>query len=110
MELLALSQNPTIEIVEDSKIVNPSKTRFIEANTLQVSLSHLKEDCIIPVFAKDNETTISHYSFINTVQEVLHEILGSNTQLKLDIRVSQNSKCNWQTCKRALRTRENHLL
>lgn len=88
MELLALPQNPTIEIVEDSKIVNPSKTRFIEANTLQVSLSHLKEDCIIPVFAKDNETTISHYSFINTVQEVLHEILGSNTQLKLDIRVS----------------------
>ena len=58
MELLALPQNPTIEIVEDSKIVNSSKTRFIEANTLQVSLSHLKEDCIIPVFAKDNETTL----------------------------------------------------
>ena len=88
MELLALPQNPTIEIVEDSKIVNPSKTRFIEANTLEVSLSHLKEDCIIPVFAKDNETTISHYEFITTVQEALHEILGNNAQLRLDIRTS----------------------
>lgn len=88
MELLALPQNPTIEIIEDSKIENTSKTRFIEANTLQVSLSHLKEDCIIPVFAKDNETTISHYEFITTVQEALQEILGYNAQLKLDIRVS----------------------
>src|SRR5690554_1371329 len=88
MELIALPQRPTIEITEDLSIKNPSKTRFIEANTLEVSLSHLKEDCIIPVFAKDNETTISHYEFITTVQEALHEILGNNAQLRLDIRTS----------------------
>ncbi len=87
MELL-LSNYPVMEIIEDSKIENTSKSRFIEANTLQVSLSHLKEDCIIPVFAKDNETTISHYEFIDMVQEVLYEILGYHSQLKLDIRVS----------------------
>jgi len=88
MELLTLLQNPPMGIIEDSKIENSSKTRFIEANTLQVSLSHLKEDCIIPVFAKDNETTISHYEFINTVQDAVREIVGVDAQLKLDIRVS----------------------
>ena len=40
---------------------------FIEANTKEVSLSHIKDDCIIPVFSKDNEVTISHQSFIDTV-------------------------------------------
>ena len=40
---------------------------FIEANTKEVSLSHIKDDCIIPVFSKDNEVTISHQSFIDSV-------------------------------------------
>ena len=40
---------------------------FIEANTKEVSLSHLQERCTIPVFAKDNEVTISHQDFIKTM-------------------------------------------
>lgn len=88
MELLALKHTPTVQFNESTPTANTSKTRFIEANTSKVSLSHLQEDCIIPVFAKDNETTISHYEFINTVQEALAEILGDNVQLNLDIRVS----------------------
>ncbi|MBP5487550.1 MAG: DUF3871 family protein [Bacteroidales bacterium] len=40
---------------------------FIEANTKEVTLSHVKDDCIIPVFSKDNEVTISHQSFIDSV-------------------------------------------
>ena len=40
---------------------------FIEANTKEVSLSHIKDDCIIPVFSKDNEVTISHQGFIDSV-------------------------------------------
>ncbi|MCO6174443.1 DUF3871 family protein [Flavobacterium sp. NRK F10] len=39
---------------------------FIEANTEEVSLSKLKQDCIIPVFTKDNEITISHQEFIDS--------------------------------------------
>ena len=39
---------------------------FIEANTEEVNLSQLKEDCIIPVFTKDNEITISHQEFIDS--------------------------------------------
>ena len=48
---------------------NPSKhTRhFIEANTKPVEIEHLREDCIVPVFSKDNELTISHQMFIESV-------------------------------------------
>ena len=33
---------------------------------LEVTMQHLKEDCITPVFAKDNELTIPHPAFIDT--------------------------------------------
>lgn len=47
---------------------------FIEANTKEVSVGHLKNDCIIPVFSKDNEVTISHHSFIETVYDAANEV------------------------------------
>ena len=31
---------------------------FIESNTKEISLTDLKEQCIVPVFSKDNELTI----------------------------------------------------
>ena len=43
---------------------------FIEANTKAVDISHLREDCIVPVFSKDNELTISHQMFIETILDV----------------------------------------
>ncbi len=50
-------------------IVNEENKRgsFIEANTLPVTLNHLKLDTIVPVFSKDNEVTISPPGFIETV-------------------------------------------
>ena len=36
---------------------------FILANTEEVPLQHLKHDCIIPVFSKDNEKTIAPVSY-----------------------------------------------
>ncbi|WP_339838499.1 DUF3871 family protein [uncultured Flavobacterium sp.] len=81
-------QNYNHQIVEDELIVKNTKTSFIEANTIKVSLEHLKNDCNIPVFAKDNETTISHFEFINTVREVLKETLEYQGDLIPDIRVS----------------------
>ena len=51
--------------------VKPKRVNhFIEANTQEVSLSHLKNDCITPVFAKDNELTVNHAAFIETVQQL----------------------------------------
>lgn len=86
MELVLL--NPVQELINEVLNVKSSKSNFIEANTTKVSLSHLKEECIIPVFAKDNETTISHYDFITSTLNVVRSIVGENTELLLDIRVS----------------------
>ena len=61
-----------VETVEaeiiDSRREN-KRLPFIEANTKEATLLHLKEDCVVPVFSKDNEITISHPSFIETVWE-----------------------------------------
>lgn len=42
---------------------------FIEANTTEINLPHLKQECIIPVFSKDNERTIAHQEFIEITQD-----------------------------------------
>ncbi|WP_157893265.1 DUF3871 family protein, partial [Salegentibacter sediminis] len=67
-------------------------TPFIEANTTDVSLSHLKEDCIIPVFAKDNEQTIAHQEFIDVALECASSIFPSENIDIPEIRVSHQIK------------------
>ena len=44
---------------------------FIEANTQEVDLIHLSNDCIIPVFSKDNEKTIAHQEYIEVVMDAV---------------------------------------
>lgn len=79
---------------EESKIepnmeIKPSKRLpFIEANTKEVSVVHLKDDCIIPVFSKDNEVTISHHSFIETVYDAANEVFRRERVENPDVRVS----------------------
>ena len=36
----------------------------IIANSQEISLDQLSNECIIPVFSKDNERTIAHQEFI----------------------------------------------
>ena len=75
------------QIINDHEVISNTQ-HFIEANTVPVSLNHLKKDCIIPVFSKDNESTISHYQFIKKTVEVTQQLFP-NTILKApDIRVS----------------------
>lgn len=80
--------NAEHQIIDENEVVQFPRRNFIEANTTKVSLDHLKNDCTIPVFAKDNESTISHFEFINSVKEVVEDILNNKGSLKLDIRVS----------------------
>ena len=61
---------------------------FIEANTKTVTLSHLQNDCITPVFSKDNEVTISHQSFIETVLGAAHRMFPQEVIDAPDIVVS----------------------
>ena len=61
---------------------------FIEANTKEVTLSHVKDDCIIPVFSKDNEVTISHQSFIDSVLSAAQSVFPREDISDPVIRVS----------------------
>lgn len=90
MELIANHQIEDI-VQNTDTIIQKSSSKFIEANTKEVSYQHLKEDCIIPVFAKDNESTIAHYQFINTTKEIAQNCLKM-TNLKPLIRVSHQIK------------------
>ena len=80
--------NTEHQIIDEKEVVKFPRRNFIEANTTEVSLNHLQKECTIPVFAKDNECTISHYEFIDSAKEVIEDILQFKGVLKPDIRVS----------------------
>lgn len=64
------------------------KLPFIEANTKEVTIEHLKDDCIVPVFSKDNEITISHPNFIESVWEAANRFFPNESIELPEIRVS----------------------
>ena len=80
--------NTEHQIIDENEVVKFPRRNFIEANTTEVSLNHLQNECTIPVFAKDNECTISHFEFIDSTKEVIEDILQFKGVLKPDIRVS----------------------
>lgn len=80
--------NNHVPITSDADIITEEPTRsFIEANTNQVSLRHLKDDCIIPVF-KDNEKTISHYELVLAMENCVSHFFGGEEIRQPEIRVS----------------------
>ena len=62
-----------ILISEKQEKQQPKRSPFIEANTNEVTLEHLKNDCIIPTFSKDNEVCISHQCFIESIYEAVRD-------------------------------------
>lgn len=79
------------EIVDVEPILSRREVKrlpFIEANTKEVTIEHLKDDCIVPVFSKDNEITISHPNFIESVWEAANRVFPSESIELPDIRVS----------------------
>ncbi len=70
MELVTVNRRDVIPEIEE-------QSRFIMANTSLMNHELLKRQCIIPVFAKDNESTISHAEFIDLVMESVHTQFGS---------------------------------
>jgi hypothetical protein len=62
------------------------------ANTSVISLDELKENHTIPVFAKDNESTISHQEFIETIKFVADHVFKGEAILKPAVRVSHPQK------------------
>lgn len=76
------------EVITDIPQREKRNNPFIEANTKEVDLSHLTNDCIVPVFSKDNELTISHPAFIETVAEAVSTFYNGESIESPDIRVS----------------------
>jgi len=86
-EIIGFQPSFTVE-----SIINTTKKPFVEANTEEVSLSFLKNKCIIPVFTKDNETTLSHQEFIDSVRNVVCSIFPNEIIEEPEIRVSHQIK------------------
>lgn len=61
---------------------------FIHANTVEVDMEHLRKDCIVPVFSRDNELTLSHPVFIETVHKAAVEFFRNEQVEAPEIRVS----------------------
>lgn len=72
-----------VEEVAAPKRVN----HFIEANTQEVTLQHLQQDCIIPSFASMEET-ISHQSFIGAVVDAAKDYFHGEQFDMPEIRIS----------------------
>ena len=90
------TETPTVPITESQARnipllgtnPSPSSRHFIESNTKSVDLAHLKQDCVVPVFSKDNEVTVSHQNFIETVWSAAHKQFPCEVIDQPEIRVS----------------------
>lgn len=87
----AIIDDAVVDEVElpDSDI---SREQFIYANTIGVQPAELKTGCIIPVFSKDNESTISHTEFVEITNEVAGRFFKGERLLLPSIRVSHSIK------------------
>jgi hypothetical protein len=89
MELINV-QNSIVP--DEAKVVETSDNRFILANTQPISYGELKHKCIIPVFSKDNESTVSHSEFIDTVGQACEKFFTAENILHPAIRISHPIK------------------
>lgn len=80
-----------VEPVTISPVISTDKP-FILANTSEMDAHSLKTKCIIPVFSKDNETTISHTQFIDAVLQTANQFYSGETIFDPSIRVSHEVK------------------
>lgn len=72
--------------------INTNKKPFVEANTEEVSLSFLKNKCIIPNFSKDGEAILSHQEFIDATWNAIKSIFPNEVIEEPEIRVSHQIK------------------
>ena len=80
------------EIITDLEEVETSESRFIVANTSHLPFQALKQKCTVPVFAKDNESTISHMEFIDVLGDAAELAFPNERILEPAIRVSHPIK------------------
>lgn len=79
-------------IISPEQDNNMCNKHFIESNTKSVNLKHLEADCVIPNFSKDNESTISHQEFINSIMHCAKMFYSKHQINQAKIRVSHEIK------------------
>lgn len=91
MTLIRVNSKP--RFVEDVQpIRETSDIHFMAANTQPTTLDEISTKHTIPVFSKDNESTIAHQQFVETVAIVAEKIFGGEQILKPAVRVSHPIK------------------
>lgn len=78
--------------VVNKKLQKSTDLNFIQANTISVEYEDMKNNHIIPVFAKDNEPVISHLDFINAVESIIGRMYFNEVVFAPAIRVSHPIK------------------
>lgn len=78
--------------VDEVQNIEDGEKQFILANTIGITPSELKTSCIIPSFAKDNESTISHTHFIESIYLAAQTWFKRESILEPIIRVSHPVK------------------
>ena len=86
--LSSINEIQIAEEITESNLSSEKQKHFIEANTEEVILQYLKSKCTIPVFSKDNETTIPHQQFIEVVKDTAQQFFTNQKIGNEDIRVS----------------------
>ncbi len=92
MEIIKVPQTNLNPLRKVQSVATEQDNVFIESNTSSITISELKNECIIPVFSKDNERTISHHEFIQTVLTAISEAFPNQKILAPEIRVSHQIK------------------
>lgn len=87
-QILIVDSNTPIEEV----VLQTRHEQFIEANTIPISSTELRNGCIIPSFSKDNESTISHTHFIEGVYQAAQTWFKHESILEPSVRVSHPVK------------------
>lgn len=93
-ENVEIPTNKRVIFIPKEKTENQeiAKKPFVVANTQEVHLQHLRNDCVIPVFSKDNEKTIAHQEFIEVVQSAVNKVFPHHWVSSPEIRVSHQIK------------------
>jgi hypothetical protein len=80
------------EVITEQPEVGMSDNRFVLANTQPIPFQLLQRKCTIPVFSKDNESTISHQKFIEVVGQAANLAFSRERILEPAVRVSHPIK------------------
>ena len=86
-----LDNAPEAHIVDFKPVETPSNIHFLEANTDSITMDALTSDCIVPTWG-NQELTISHQDFINTVYDAAKNYFCGESVNAPAIRVSHEVK------------------